>query len=216
LPPRRRPGRRHELAWTFAITALGLFMFGLDRLIVASALPAIGRELGSGVAALEWMVNAFTLTFSVLLLTGAALGDRFGRRRLLVVGLALFTAGSAAAALAPSAGALVAARALQGAAGALITPLSLTLLLAATPAARRGAVLGARGAVAGVVAAAGPVVGGAVTAVLSWHWIFWLNVPLGVALIPPACGKLSESRGPHGRLDLPGLALSGAGVLGLV
>ena len=120
-------------------------MFALDRLIVTNALPAIGRDLGADLSALEWTINAFTLTFSVLLLTGAALGDRSGRRRLFTIGLGLFVGGSAGAALAPSAGALIAARAVQGAGGAIITPLSLTLLTAATPPQRRGA-CSARGA----------------------------------------------------------------------
>lgn len=209
-------GGRSQFAWTFAITALGLFMFALDRLIVTNALAVIQRDLGANIASLQWTVNAFTLTFGVLLLTGAALGDRFGRRRVFTIGVGLFTLGSAAAALAPSALALIAARALQGAGGAIITPLSLTILLGATPASRRGAVLGAWGAIAGIAAAAGPVVGGALTGVLSWHWIFWLNVPIGVVLIPLARAKLAESHGPHPRLDLPGLALSGAGLLALV
>jgi EmrB/QacA subfamily drug resistance transporter len=205
--------QRSSPAWAFAITALALFMFALDRLIVTTALPAIERDLGAGLQALEWTVNAFTLTFSLLLLTGAALGDRFGRRRMFTVGLALFTAGSAAAALAPGAGVLIAARALQGVGGSLITPLSLTILSAATPPERRGAVLGAWGAVAGVATAAGPVAGGLLTEALSWHWIFWLNVPLGLALIPLAHRHLAESHGPQGRLDGPGIALSGAGLL---
>jgi EmrB/QacA subfamily drug resistance transporter len=217
-PPRRiRPAPpRGGPRWTFAITAAALFMFALDRLIVTSALPVIQRDLGAGLTALEWTVNAFTLTFAVLLLAGAALGDRFGRRRMFVAGLVLFTAGSAAAALAPSAGALVAARALQGLGGALITPLSLTLLMAATPPARRGAVLGLWGAIAAVAAALGPVLGGVLTDALSWHWIFWVNVPIGLALIPLAWERLAESHGPDRRLDLPGLALSGAGLFALV
>jgi EmrB/QacA subfamily drug resistance transporter len=214
-PPRRRPPEPSP-KWTFAVTAIGLFMFALDRLIVVTALPAIQRDLGARLTALEWTVNAFTLTFAVLLLAGAALGDRFGRRRMFVAGIALFTVGSAAAALAPSAGALVAARALQGLGGALILPLSLTLLTAATPVHRRGAVLGAWGGVAGAAAASGPVLGGVLTDALSWHWIFWVNVPVGLVLIPLARRRLAESHGPDGRLDVPGLALSGAGLLALV
>jgi EmrB/QacA subfamily drug resistance transporter len=209
-------GGPHSFAWTFAITALGLFMFALDRLIVTNALPVIERDLGAGVGALEWTINAFTLTFAVLLLSGAALGDRFGRRRVFTFGLGLFTLGSAAAALAPSAPALIAARAVQGAGGAIITPLSLTLLLGATPAHKRGAVLGAWGSIAGIAAASGPVLGGALTGALSWHWIFGLNVPIGLALIPLARAKLQESHGPNPRLDLPGLALSATGLLALV
>jgi MFS family permease len=185
--------------WTFAVTAGALFMFALDRLIVATALPAIQRELDASLQTLEWTVNAYTLTFLVLLLTGAALGDRFGRRRVFVLGLAAFTAGSAGASLAASAGALVAARAIQGAGGAVLLPLSLTILSTATPAERRGA----WGAVAGVAAALGPVLGGVLTGALSWHWIFWLNVPIGIALMPLARRRLTESHGPHTRLDLP-------------
>src|SRR3954447_9966576 len=202
--------------WTFVITAAALFMFALDRLIVVTALPVIQRDLSASLTALEWTVNAFTLTFAVLLPAGAALGDRFGRRRTFVAGLWLFTAGSAAAALAPSAGALVAARALQGVGGAIIVPLSLTLLSAATPPEHRGAVLGAWGAVAGVAAASGPVLGGVLSDALSWHCIFWVNVPVGLVLVPLAHRRLTESHGPHRRLDPPGLALSGAGLLALV
>jgi EmrB/QacA subfamily drug resistance transporter len=208
-------GRRHT-AWTFAVTGLALFMFALDRLIVTTALPQIGRELGGGLHTLAWTVNAFTLAFAVLLLTGAALGDRFGRRRMFVAGIALFTAASAGAALAPSAGLLIAARAVQGAGGALILPLSLTILVAATPVERRGAVIGAWGAMAAVAAAGGPVAGGALTGALSWHWIFWLNVPVGLALIPLAQRRVVESHGPHGRLDGRGVVLSAAGLLALV
>ncbi|HEY7076458.1 MAG TPA: MFS transporter [Solirubrobacteraceae bacterium] len=205
-----------RLAATFAITAGALFMFALDRLIVVTALPDIQRDLGASLQALEWTVSAYTLTFTVLLLAGAALGDRFGRRRMFTAGRALFTAGSAAAALAPTAAALVAARALQGVGGSLIAPLSLTILSAATPAARRGAVLGAWGAVAAAAAATGPVVGGVLAGAASWHWIFWLNVPVGLALIPLARRGLDESHGPHGRLDLTGIALSGTALLMLV
>jgi EmrB/QacA subfamily drug resistance transporter len=205
-----------RLGATFAITAGALFMFALDRLIVVTALPAIQRDLGASLQALEWTVSAYTLTFTVLLLAGAALGDRFGRRRMFTVGLALFTAGSAAAALAPTAGALVLARALQGVGGSLIAPLSLTILSAAAPAARRGAVLGAWGAVAAGAAATGPVAGGALADALSWHWIFWVNVPVGLALIPLARRWLDESHGPHSELDLTGIALSGAALLMIV
>jgi EmrB/QacA subfamily drug resistance transporter len=202
--------------WTFAITSLALFMFALDRLVVTTALPAIGRDVGGGVEALAWTVNAFTLTFCVLLLTGGALGDRFGRRRVFVGGIALFTLGSAAAALAPTAGALIAARALQGVGGAVIMPVSLAILMAATPVGRRGTVLGAWAAVAAAAATAGPVAGGALAATLSWHWIFWLNVPVGLALIPLALRRLDESHGPDARLDVRGVAISAAALLALV
>src|SRR6201981_923922 len=150
----------NRLYWTFAITSRALFAFTLDRLVVATALPAIRADLGAQVAGLEWTVNAYTLSFAVLLLTGSALGDRFGRRRMFTIGVAIFTAGSAGAALARTIGTLVAARAVQGVGGALLVPLTLTMLSAVTPAERRGAVLGAWGGIGGLGAALGPLAGG--------------------------------------------------------
>src|SRR3954468_18129107 len=190
-------------------------MITLDNLVVTTALPSIRLDLGASIEGLEWTVNAYTLSFAVLLLPAAALGDRFGRRRMFVAGLALFTGASALAALAPSAGALVAARAVQGAGGAIIAPLSLTLLADAVPAGRRGLALGAWSGVSGLGVALGPVVGGAVVDGFSWAWIFWLNVPVGLALLVPAARMLRESHGPSDRLDLPGVALAGLGLLGL-
>ena len=206
---------RARTLWTFAITSVALFMVTLDNLVVTTALPVIRRSLHADLAQLEWTVNAFTLTFAVLLLTGAALGDRFGRRRVFVFGLVVFTAGSAAAALAPSASALIAARALQGAGGALVLPLTLTLLSAAVSPDRRGVALGAWGAIAGLAVALGPIVGGAVVQGISWQWIFWLNVPIGLVLAPLARVRLDESHGPDRALDLPGLALGSAGLFGI-
>ena len=202
--------------WTFAITSLALVMVTLDNLVVTTALPVIRKDLGAGIESLEWTVNAYTLTFAVLLLTGAALGDRFGRRRMFSIGLAIFTLASAGAALAPSIDALVMFRALQGVGGAIITPLTLTILSAAVPAEKRGVALGAWGGIGGLAVALGPLVGGAVVSGLSWQWIFWINVPLGLVLIPPALRRLDETRGPAGRLDLPGLGLASAGLLGIV
>ena len=202
--------------WTFAITSVAVFMATLDNLVVTTALPVIRKDLHATLASLEWTVNAYTLTFAVLLLTGAALGDRFGRRRMFAVGLAIFTVSSAAAALAPSAGALIAARAAQGAGGAIITPLTLTILSAGVPANRRGAFIGAWSGIAGLAVALGPVVGGAVVSGISWHWIFWLNVPIGIALIPLALRRLDESYGPAAMLDLPGVAPPPAGLTGIV
>src|SRR5687768_16718262 len=202
--------------WTFAIVSVALFMVVLDNLVVTTALPSIRADLGGGLQALEWTVNAYTLSFAVLLLTGAALGDRFGRRRMFVVGLGIFTVASALAALAPSTGALIAARALQGAGAALVTPLTLTLLSEAFPPGRRGLVIGAWSGVSGLGVALGPLIGGAVVDGISWHWIFWINVPIGLALLPLARARLSESYGPSNRLDLPGLTLAGVGLLGLV
>jgi MFS family permease len=150
------------------------------------------------------------------LLTGAALGDRFGRKRMFTIGLSLFTAASAAAALAPTTEALIAARAIQGAAAASVLPLTLTLLSEAFPAGRRGLVLGLWSGISGLGVAIGPLVGGAVVEGVSWHWIFWINVPIGIALVPLAIRRLTESHGPPRELDLPGLALGGLGLLGIV
>src|SRR5213592_2831672 len=202
--------------WTFAITSIALFMATLDNLVVTTALPVIRKDLHATLQGLEWTVNAYTLTFAVLLLTGAALGDRFGRRRLFVAGMAIFTLGSVAAALAPTIEALIAARALQGVGGAIVTPLTLTILSAAVPAERRGLALGAWGAISGLAVAIGPLVGGAVVSGISWHWIFWLNVPIGLALIPLARLRLQESRGPNDALDLPGVGLASVGLFGIV
>ena len=208
--------RRTATIWTFAITSIALFMTTLDNLVVTTALPVIHRDLHASLSGLEWTVNAYTLTFAVFLVTGAALGDRFGRRRMLVVGLAIFTAGSAAAALAPSIEALIAARAVQGFGGAIVLPLTLTILSAAVPAEKRGLALGAWGGISGLAVAIGPLVGGAVVQGISWQWIFWLNVPIGLALIPLARLRLQESRGPNDSLDLPGVGLASVGLLGIV
>src|ERR671934_1437943 len=205
-----------RMFWTFAITSIGVFMVTLDNLVVTTALPVIRKDLHASIENLEWTVNAYTLTFAVLLLTGAALGDRFGRRKMFVVGLGIFTVASAAAALAPTAGALIAARAAQGVGGAIVTPLTLTILSAGVPANRRGAFIGAWSGIAGLAVAFGPLVGGAVVSGISWHWIFWLNVPIGVVLIPLALTRLQETHGPTNKLDLPGLALASGGVFGLL
>ena len=202
--------------WTFAITAIGVFMVTLDNLVVTTALPVIRKDLNASIESLEWTVNAYTLTFAVLLLTGAALGDRFGRRRMFAVGLGIFTIGSIAAALAPSAGALIAARALQGVGGAIVTPLTLTILSAGVPKDKRGVFIGAWSGIAGLAVAFGPLVGGAVVQGISWQWIFWLNVPIGVVLIPLVLTRLQETRGPTDRLDLGGLVLASGGLLGIV
>jgi EmrB/QacA subfamily drug resistance transporter len=202
--------------WTLAIVSLALFMVVLDNLIVTVALPSIRTDLGASLQQLEWTVNAYTLAFAVTLIPGAALGDRFGRKRTFLAGLGLFTASSAAAALAPGASELVAARALQGIGGAIVAPLTLTLLAEAFPADKRGAALGIWSGISGMGIALGPLVGGAVVDGLSWQWIFWINVPLGVALLPLAAAFLNESRGESTRLDLPGVALVTAGLFGLV
>src|SRR5918994_221091 len=202
-----KTGSRARTLWTLAITSVALFMVVLDNLVVSTALPVIRVDLGASIEELEWTVNAYTLTFAVFLLTGAALGDRFGRRRMFTIGIALFTVASAAAALAPSMDALIAARAVQGLGGALVMPLTLTILSDAFPAERRGVALGIWGAIGGIAIASGPLVGGAVIEGISWQWIFWLNVPVGIALVPLAISRLRESHGPEKALDLPGLAM---------
>jgi EmrB/QacA subfamily drug resistance transporter len=207
---------RSNTIWTFAITSVALFMVTLDNLVVTTALPVIRNDLHASLSQLEWTVNAYTLTFAVLLLTGAALGDRFGRRLMFSVGLAIFTLSSAAAAMAGSMLALDLARAAQGVGGAIVTPLTLTILSAAVPPERRGLALGAWGGIGGLAVAMGPLVGGAVVEGISWQWIFWLNVPIGLILAPLAFMRLRESHGPAGSLDLGGLALASAGLFGIV
>jgi EmrB/QacA subfamily drug resistance transporter len=201
--------------WTLAIVSVALFMVTLDNLVVTTALPSIRADLGASIEGLEWTVNGYTLAFAVLLLTGAALGDRFGRRRMFVIGIGIFTLASAAAALAPTTGALIAARAVQGLGAAIVAPLTLTLLSEAFPAEKRGIALGIWSGVSGLGVALGPVIGGAVIDGISWQWIFWLNVPIGLALAPVAARVLRESHGGARRLDLGGLALASAGLLGL-
>ncbi|MFJ5233026.1 MFS transporter [Kitasatospora sp. NPDC088391] len=191
-------------------------MAGLDNLVVTTALPAIRADLGGALADLEWTVSAYTLTFAVLLMLGAALGDRFGRRRMFLAGLTVFTLGSAAAALAPNIGSLIAARAVQGGGAAVMMPLTLTLLTAAVPAARRGMAFGIWSGVGGLAVATGPLIGGSLTEHFSWQWIFWVNVPVGLALLPLAARGLAESRGENPRLDVPGTVLVSGGLFGLV
>ncbi|MGO9903623.1 MAG: DHA2 family efflux MFS transporter permease subunit [Solirubrobacteraceae bacterium] len=202
--------------WTLAIVSIGLFMVVLDNLVVNVALPSIHRDLGASIQALEWVVNAYVLAYAVLLLTGAALGDRFGRKRMFIAGISLFTLSSAAAALAPSIGLLIAARAAQGVGAAIVTPLTLTLLAYAFPPERRGIALGVWSGISGTAVALGPLVGGAVIQAANWHWIFWINVPIGLVLIPLAAIRLTESRGAARRLDLPGVALASSGLFGIV
>lgn len=209
------PGTSQRI-WTLVIVSIGLFMMVLDNLVVNVALPSIHRDLGASIQTLEWTVNAYILAYAVLLLTGAALGDRLGRKRMFIAGISLFTAGSAAAALAPSIGLLIAARAFQGVGAAVVTPLTLTLLAEAFPPARRGLALGVWSGISGIGVALGPLVGGALTQFASWHWIFWVNVPIGIALIPLASRRLVESRGEVKHLDLRGLALASAGLFGIV
>ena len=211
----RTESTQHRQGWTLVLASLGVFMVALDTLVVATALPVLRTDFGATLGDLEWTVNAYNLSFACCLITGAALGDRFGRRRMFNVGLAVFSVASAMAALAPSVGALVAARAVQGVGAAIVMPLTLTLISEAFPAEKRGMAVGLWGGISGLAVAAGPIVGGAVIDGLSGHWIFWLNVPIGAALIPLSRRWLAESFGPRARLDGVGLLLAGAGFFGL-
>jgi EmrB/QacA subfamily drug resistance transporter len=205
-----------RLRWVLALTSLAYFIVVLDSLVVITALPRMQQDLHVGLDTLQWTVNSYGIAFAAGIITAAALGDRFGRRRVFTAGLALFTVASAACAVAPGATALIAARAVQGLGGAAVLPLSLTILTTAYPARRRGAIVGIYGGLAGLAVAVGPLVGGAVTEGLDWHWIFWINVPLGVAGSLLALRLLPESYGGAARLDLPGVSLVTAGVVGLV
>jgi len=199
-----------------ALTGIGSLMAALDTLVVSTALTTLRADLGASVQQLEWVVNAYNLTFAVLLITAAALGDRYGRRRLFAAGLLLFAAASAACALAPNVETLIGARALQGAGAALIIPLGLALLTEAFPPERRGAAIGIFSAITGLAVAAGPLVGGAVVQGLSWHWIFWLNVPIGAVAAPLAMRRMRESYGPRTAIDVTGLLLVSGGAFGVV
>ena len=207
---------RTTTRWVVALTGIGSLMAALDTLVVSTALTTLRADLGASVQQLEWVVNAYNLTFAMLLITAAALGDRFGRRRLFAGGLLLFAAASAGCALAPNVEVLIAARAVQGAGAALLMPLGLALLSEAFPPERRGAAIGIFSAITGLAVAAGPLVGGAVVEGLSWHWIFWLNVPIGVVAAPLAMRKMRESYGPRTAIDVTGLLLVSGGAFGVV
>ncbi|MFE7802410.1 MFS transporter [Nocardia sp. NPDC057440] len=210
------PGRGRPLAAVLAAVGIPMFMVTLDNLVVTNALPVIRTELGASLGDLQWFVNAYTLAFASLLLTATAIGDRLGRRRVFLSGIALFTVASAACALAVDPWMLIAARAIQGFGAAAVMPLSLTLLSSAVPEKMRSAAIGIWGGISGLGVALGPLIGGAVVEGLSWHWIFWLNVPLGVLVLPFAARVLDESYGGKRRLDPLGLVLSASGVLAVV
>jgi EmrB/QacA subfamily drug resistance transporter len=199
-----------------ALTGIGSLMAALDTLVVSTALSTIRVHLDASIGQLEWTVNAYNLSFAVLLITGAALGDRFGRRRMYATGLALFAVASAACALAPNVGWLIGARAVQGAGSALLMPLALALLSAAFPPEKRGAAIGIFSGITGIAVASGPLLGGAVTQGISWEWIFWLNVPIGLLAAPLVLMKMKESYGPDTALDIRGLALVTVGAFGVV
>ena len=205
-----------RLRWVVVLTAVGSFMAALDTLVVASALTTIKRDLDASLTDLEWTVNAYNLSFAVLLVPAAVLGDRLGRARTYAGGLVLFALASAGCALSGSVGALVAMRVAQGAGAAVLLTLGMALLTSAFPPERRGAALGLFSAVTGIAVASGPLIGGAVVDGLAWQWIFWLNVPVGLLAAPLVLKLMPETKVPNSRLDVPGVALLGAGVLGLV
>src|SRR5215211_7264228 len=207
---------RQRTGWVIALTGIGSLMAALDTLVVSTALSTIRVDLGASVEELEWTVNAYNLSFAVLLITGAALGDRYGRRNLYAAGLGLFAAASAACALAPDVGSLIGARAVQGAGAALLMPLGLALLSAAFPPERRATAIGIFSAITGLAVASGPLVGGAVVEGIDWEWIFWLNVPIGLIAIPLVLTRMRESFGPKTGLDIRGLALVTGSALGIV
>ena len=205
-----------NLGWVLGLTSLSFFMVVLDSLVVITALPRMQQDLHVGLSTLQWTVNAYGIAFAAGIITAAALGDRFGRRRVFVFGLILFTLASAACALAPDASLLIGARTVQGLGGAAVLPLSLTILTNAFPTERRGAIVGIYGGLAGLAVASGPLIGGALTQGVDWHWIFWANVPLGIVAVLLSARLLPESHGAPARLDLRGVVLVSAAVVGLV
>jgi EmrB/QacA subfamily drug resistance transporter len=205
-----------RLRRVLGLTSTAYFMVVLDALVVITALPQMQRDLHADLASLQWTVNSYGIAFAAGIITAAALGDRFGRRRVFNLGLALFTVSSTACALAPNIGELVVARTVQGLGAAVVMPLSLTILTTALPPQRRGLIVGIYGGLAGLAVAAGPIVGGMIAERLDWHWIFWLNVPIGLVALALGARLLPESHGAPERLDLVGVGLVSGGVVGLV
>ena len=212
----RERAANRGLGWVVGLTSTAYFMVVLDSVVVITALPRMHRDLHVGVSSLQWTVNAYGIAFAAGIITGAALGDRFGRRLVFNSGLALFTLASAACALAPTLPELVAARTVQGLGAAAVLPLSLTILTTAFPPQKRGMIVGVYGGLAGLAVALGPIVGGAITQGINWHWIFWINVPMGLAAVLLGLRLVPESYGAPERLDLAGVSLVTAGVVALV
>jgi EmrB/QacA subfamily drug resistance transporter len=212
----RTPATNRRLGWVMGLTSTAYFMVVLDSVVVITALPHMQRDLHVSLASLQWTLNAYGIAFAAGIITAAALGDRFGRRRVFTIGLALFTVASVACALAPNLSELIVARTVQGLGGAIVLPLSLTILTAAFPVERRGMIVGIYGGLAGLAVATGPIVGGAITQGIDWHWIFWINVPIGIAAVALGVRLLPESYGAPERLDLVGVGLVTAGVIALV
>jgi EmrB/QacA subfamily drug resistance transporter len=210
------PATNRRLGWVVGLTSTAYFMVVLDALVVITALPRMQRDLHVGVSSLQWTVNAYGIAFAAGIITAAALGDRFGRRLVFGSGLVLFTLASAACALAPNMAELIVARTVQGLGAAAVLPLSLTILTTAFPPEKRGMIVGVYGGLAGLAVALGPIVGGAITEAIDWHWIFWINVPIGLAAVLLGRQLLPESYGAPERLDLGGVSLVTAGVVALV
>jgi EmrB/QacA subfamily drug resistance transporter len=212
----QEPYARRDKNWVLGVSALASFMVALDTQVLTAALATLRADFGAPMEALQWTVNAFNLSFAVLLLTGAALGDRFGRRRLFATGIALFMASSIGCALSTGILALIAARAAQGASAALVMPLGMALLSTAFPREERPRALGIFSGVVGIAVLAGPAIGGAITEGLGWQWIFWINLPIGLIAIIMVTARLRESFGPSAALDIPGLALVAASAFAMV
>jgi EmrB/QacA subfamily drug resistance transporter len=201
---------------TLAAVAFGLFMIMLDNTVVNVALPSIQRDLGADLSELEWIVTGYALTFASLMLIGGKLADAYGRRRLFVIGIVVFTLASLACGLAGSSELLIAGRVVQGAGAALMNPATLSIIAATFPPHQRGAAIGIWAGVSALALAIGPLVGGLITEHLDWSWIFFVNVPIGVLGIVASYLFIDESRDEtHERLDLPGLATSGVGLFAL-
>jgi EmrB/QacA subfamily drug resistance transporter len=212
----RTPATNRRLGWVVAVTSTAYFMVVLDSVVVITALPRMQRDLHVGLSSLQWTLNAYGIAFAAGIITAAALGDRFGRRKVFTIGLVLFTVASVACAVAPDLSELIAARTVQGLGGAVVLPLSLTILTAAFPIERRGMIVGIYGGLAGLAVAMGPIVGGALTQSIDWHWIFWINVPIGAIAVLLGVRLLPESYGAPERLDLVGAGIVTAGVVALV
>jgi EmrB/QacA subfamily drug resistance transporter len=215
MPKPRLSERSWNPTWTLVAASLALMMAFLDALVVTTALPTLRDSLHSSLANLEWTVNAYNLALACTLLTGAALGDRFGRRKMFCAGVTVFIAASLLAGAASTVDVLIAARALQGIGAAVMVPLTLTLVVEAYPPARHGWAIGVWSGIAALCGALGPAVGGAVVQAIGWHWIFWINLPIGLAILPVALLRFRESYGGHPRLDVVGLVLATAGLFSI-
>jgi EmrB/QacA subfamily drug resistance transporter len=216
MRPKTQDGPKRGGRWALVLASVASLMIALDLLVVATALSSIRSDLGVSSEDLQWTVTGYSLSFAALLLSGGALGDRFGRRRMFVVGLGVFVAASTACALAGSIGALIAARVIQGIGAALVIPVALALVSATYPADERGKAIGILEGVTGLATIGGPVIGGAVASGIAWQAIFWINVPIGLAAMALALVRLEESHGDDVALDLLGVVLASGGALGIV